>query len=58
MPFACVPNESKNKIKKAGDILITSNPSERIYKNAYDLATQWRAAHKPVCVVVFYNTAD
>jgi len=45
VPFACVPNISKNKINKAGDILITSDPSEEIYVNAYDLATQWRAAH-------------
>jgi putative GTP pyrophosphokinase len=43
--FSSVPQESKSKIKKAGEILKTCSPDHPDYKWALDLADKWRACH-------------
>lgn len=49
MPFSPVPSESKNRIKKAGQILVRNYLGEEIQVEdlncAYDLANRWRACH-------------
>jgi len=45
MSFSKVPAESKSKIKKAGQILIESNPDTIELTWARDLANRWRACH-------------
>jgi putative GTP pyrophosphokinase len=45
MPFSLVPKESKNQIRRAGEILCSkeSTPEEKEW--ALDLANRWRACH-------------
>lgn len=45
MAFSSVPKESKNKINKAGRILVESNPGTTEFASALDLADRWRACH-------------
>ncbi len=45
MAFSPVPKESKNKINKAGQILVKDNPSDEELDWALDLANSWRACH-------------
>ncbi len=45
MAFSPVPEESKNKINKAGQILVKDNPSDEELSGALDLANSWRACH-------------
>lgn len=45
MAFSPVPEESKNKINKAGQILVKDNPSDEELSWALYLANSWRACH-------------
>lgn len=45
MRFSPVPNESKKQINRAGEILISDNPSIEEFEMASDLAYRWRACH-------------
>ena len=45
MAFSIVPCESKSQIRKAGNILIQENSSEKEIEWAWDLANKWRACH-------------
>lgn len=45
MAFSPVPEESKNKINKAGQILVKDNPTKEELTCARDLADRWRACH-------------
>ncbi|MBI3812018.1 MAG: hypothetical protein HY283_07420 [Nitrospirae bacterium] len=45
MAFSHVPNESKNQINKAGQILVTENPTHKNFLQALHLAEKWRACH-------------
>lgn len=45
MAFSLVPKESKNKINKAGKILVKDNPTTEELGWAIDLADRWRACH-------------
>jgi hypothetical protein len=45
MAFSPVPEESKNKINKAGQILVKDNPTPEEFIWARDLADRWRACH-------------
>lgn len=45
MSFAPVPTESKNKINKAGSILVSQNFFLPEHQWALDLAERWRASH-------------
>jgi len=45
MAFSPVPEESKHKINKAGQILLKHNPTTEELIWARDLADRWRACH-------------
>ncbi len=45
MRFASKPNESREQIKKAGEILATQKPSTKDWDWAINLAERWRACH-------------
>ncbi len=45
MAFSPIPEESKNQINKAGQILVKDNPTKEELIWARDLADRWRACH-------------
>ncbi len=45
MTFSLVPEESKNRINKAGKTLIKGNTQSNEFKEALELANKWRACH-------------